>query len=67
METTPTTRPTTTTKRFGKRGYLLLLAVPALLAAGFLAARAQAADDIKSIIAVIIRIRLRDIQFLLKS
>jgi protein CpxP len=45
METTPTTRPTTTTKRFGKRGYLLLLAVPALLAAGFLAARAQAADD----------------------
>jgi protein CpxP len=41
METTQTT----TKKRCGKRGYLLLLAVPVILGAGFCAVRAQASDD----------------------
>jgi Spy/CpxP family protein refolding chaperone len=40
METTQTT----TKQRRGRRRYLLLLAVPVLLGAGFLALRAQAAD-----------------------
>jgi periplasmic protein CpxP/Spy len=41
METTETTSK----KRCYRRGYLLLLAVPVLLGAGFLAVRAQASDD----------------------
>lgn len=42
METTQTAREK---NRLGKRGYLLLLAAPALLAAGYFSARAQASDD----------------------
>jgi Spy/CpxP family protein refolding chaperone len=40
METTPTT----TTKRWARRRYLVLLAAPVLLGVGFLALRARAAD-----------------------
>jgi len=40
------TNETTIKKRSSKRGYLLLLVVPVLLGAGFLAVRAQAADGV---------------------